>query len=135
MWSEPKNWKPDSNFDKNDYNRIKNNILHLIDLLNEVIDIEEYSANLIEMGEDKDYVHNIEAKDCNAFETNTKFISELVPGGDYVKNRTYEPNGRFMFYFELNRLEKKISELYDSLMNQRDGRRHLAFGLGKKEGF
>lgn len=128
MWTKPKtDWKPSDPINLTDYNRIKNNLSHLQEMVARVLP----DVPLQGMGPDKlDYRENIYAPEVNRLEVNL----EALRMGTYswLKNnqRTWYANQSYLDCAELNRLESLSLQLHERLSNQADGRRRLALTLG-----
>lgn len=117
-------------FNASDYNRIKNNLIYLRDLacvLFEEFDIEYVS-------EDKGYADYPYADEINLIEQNLETINENTLSRNYGDTPSYNDNGLFLDYVELNRLEGAELDLYNRLTNQHDGRRMFTWNFGEKGG-
>lgn len=126
MWQEPKiDWNRESRFDKNDYNRIKNNLNYL----------KELSTNLYkdyifeDMGGDRDYYDYIYAEDINMIEDNLERIKNNTFSPVIGNKKIYYPNQSFINFEELNRIERASLLFFENLTGQDSGRKRLAFVL------
>ena len=130
-WITPKtDWKSTDKFNIVDYNRIKNNLLYLQWLANE-LHPPEIEANL---GDDKtSYTDFFYADEFNAIEEQLDSINGQALELDIGSRQTFYDNGIFIGFRELNRIESAELKLYDLLTNQHDGRRMLTFLLGMTE--
>lgn len=140
MWLEPKtDWKAEiidgeyvgDRFNAEDYNRIKNNLQHLRDIA--VTVWEEFEIHNV--GPDKTFEDYFYAEEINKLEENLVTIASSTTKKDYGKAPLYMDNAPTMDYFELNRLESAILDLYDRLNNAYSGRRMFTFNFGSKEVF
>ena len=108
-WTEPKtDWDVSSRFDKNDFNRIKNNLNYLKDLAYTLYEAFIYTD----------------------LENNLHRICDSTLALDIGIKKEYFPNQQFINYEELNRIEKAGLRLYELLKGQDTGRKRLAFTLG-----
>ena len=104
-WTEPKtDWNETDRFNISDFNRIKNNLAYLCDAVQAICGYTEFE----DMGNDINYYevmwdYNI----FNAFESNLDIMSMRFYGSLKFGNRlTFYPNGQFIQWKELNRIEK-----------------------------
>ena len=124
------NWSKDDYFNAIDFNRIKNNLVYLQETA-----IKLYKEfNIESIGIDKTYNDYFYADEINIFENNLEKINQSTLKADYGEKMIYKDNENTMTYIELNRLESAILDLYNKLLNQSVGRRHLKFNLGKRGG-
>lgn len=103
-WTTPKtDWEKGDQFNYTDYNRIKNNITYINDMLNEMYPDKAIS---IDLGDDLTYNAGYTSSQFNAFEDAVESFKRS--GQDYVIGNTKHFNGNdaFIDYAELNRLEK-----------------------------
>ena len=88
-WIEPKtDWTPSNRFNIEDYNRIKNNLLHLYDIALLLIgnfEIENMGNDLV-VGTDEYQDWRVEI--FNSFENNLHIINEKVIKGDIGSKKT-----------------------------------------------
>lgn len=140
MWETPKtdwHYELDSEglyvgdrFNATDFNRIKNNLEYLRELAIEMYDDFTIHA----LGADrtpKDYFY---ADEINQLEENLNTVNQKSIKGAYGNSPSYTANGNIIDFTELNRLEGAISDLYDKLSNQNDGRRTFTWNFGMKGG-
>ena len=126
-WTEPKtDWDVSSRFDKNDFNRIKNNLNYLKDLAYTLYEVFGYT----DLGADRSYSDYVYADEINEIENNLHRISDSTLTLDIGVKKEYFPNQPFINYEELNRIEKAGLRLYELLKGQDTGRKRLAFTLG-----
>ena len=129
MWVQPKtDWSKDDYFNAVDFNRIKNNLVSLRDIANKMYK----DFDIISLGNDKIYRDYFYADEINLIEDNFEKINRLTINASYGEKPIYRDNGYIMTFEELNRLEKAMLDLYDKLVNQAEGLRHLTFNLGKR---
>jgi hypothetical protein len=126
-WTEPKtDWDRNSRFDKNDFNRIKNNLYYLKELAYTLYEVFGYT----DLGADRSYSDYVYADEINEIENNLHRISESTLMLDIGIKKEYFPNQAFINYEELNRIEKAGLRLYELLIGQDTGKKRLAFTLG-----
>lgn len=127
MWISPKtDWGRESIFDKDDYNRIKNNLNYLKELVNKLYKDFDYTN----MGADRGYFDFIYAEDINDIENNLENICSASFNPNIGSKKTYYANQLFINFEELNRIESASLLLYENLKSQDIGRKKLAFNLG-----
>lgn len=131
-WETPKtNWVSTDRFNISDYNRIKNNIVYLEEIGNEVYK----SFVLSEMGEDKtSYAGFWTPAEFNLFETNLELIKQNFPASDIGASKVFFENGPFIDYQELNRIESALLKYYTMAIQQMAIIPRLAFRLGNVKG-
>lgn len=131
VWQQPKtDWKESDYFNVEDYNRIKGNLneLHRMAL----VYWEEFPWD--EMGEDKTWEdYGFYSDEINCFESNVEHIC----GGTYPfpvgERKVFYDNQPFIDWKELNRVESACLMIYENIRNVINGRRRLAFKLGRRE--
>ena len=125
-WITPKtNWASSDYFNIEDYNRIKNNLEWLQEMINQTYPSISISA----MGADKTYSDYIYADEFNLFETNLDSMkSWIVPLG-IESGILYSENAPTPNYTELNRIESATLKMYENLSGQIVGRPMLSFTL------
>lgn len=117
-------------FNASDFNRIKNNLIYLRDLA-----IKMYTEFDIEkVSDDKGYADYPYADEINAIEDNLDTINEHTISRNYGVKQTFNDNGAFIDFNELNRIEGAELDLYDRLTNEHDGRRMFTWNFGMKGG-
>lgn len=128
LWHTPKtNWKATDRFNYVDYNRIKNNLIYLHDLAQEVYK----QFQIADMGEDiTDYTGWFTAAAFNAFESNLETINKNIFTQDYGVSQRFFDNGAFIQWQELNRIESATLQMNDLLERQKATLRKLPFRLG-----
>lgn len=141
-WQEPKtNWSAQDAFNYKDYNRIKNNLIHLHEQV-----CEEWGNFRIEdMGEDLIAPENVEANTptekfmydamrFNAFEANVDTINQNMLTKDYGFRQTFYYNGAFPKPEEFNRIEKASLRMKQIIEGKKAGKIRLPFRLGAPKG-
>ncbi len=135
-WQTPKtNWK--ATYDSSgrligdyvnieDYNRIKNNLLYLRDM---VIDFFG-PVQPFPVGTDKTYGDYYYAFEWNYIENGLEILENAIKLWDFGDKMTFYDNGRFIPYDELNRIESAELKIYENLNSSADSRRRFAFTLG-----
>jgi len=129
-WSTPKtNWSATDSFNIADYNRIKNNLQYLHDE-SELI-YGEY--DIIDMGSDiSSYAGYWDVAKFNAFEQNLNTINEQMINANIGQPMTFYPNGVFIGFAELNRIENATLTLKATIDGWYEAMATLPFRLGAK---
>ncbi len=132
IWQEPKtDWTVEDRINFKDYNRIRNNILYVY---NEAVDMFG-NFDIEDMGEEMEsYEENWKVQYFNAFESNIDIINKHMMSKDYGFKQTFYPNGIFIGYAELNRIEGAIRGMKGTIDGIIAGRRRLPFRLGYPKG-
>lgn len=130
IWTKPKtDWKPTDRFNKEDFNRIKNNMIFLHDVGSEMygeFDIED-------MGEDiTSYADYWNVSHFNAIENNLDIINKNTVQEDFGLKQTFYPNGLFIRFSELNRIEQAQARIYQLVQGWINARASIPFRLGAK---
>lgn len=133
FWQVPKtDWKSTDRLNYADFNRIRGNIMWLHKKAQELCKAFE----LDNMGaEINSYKARWKASDFNAFETNLEKINNAMYTQDFGASQTFYPNGVFIGYSELNRIENACLNMKDVLDRQEKTLRRLGFRLGNYKGF
>lgn len=131
-WVEPKtNWKSTDRFNFVDYNRIKNNLLYVhnrASILSRKFEIQN-------MGNDiTSYAIYWDAEQFNLFEQNLEIINKNFLKRDYGEFQKFYPNGVFIKWDELNRIESAILSMKTYLDVVSKTVNHLMFRLGTFKG-
>lgn len=128
-WVTPKvNWKSTDKFNIEDYNRIKNNLEYLHERACKLY----LSFDIEDMGEDLlTYTPDWDVDRFNEFERNLDEINKHVYTQDFGASQTFYPNGVFIKYDELNRIENATLLMKILLDNQQAGIRRLPFKFGR----
>lgn len=131
-WEQPKtDWKRTDKFNFTDYNRIKNNLL----ILSEMITIIKKDIKIEDMGDDiEDYTEYWNVSVFNKFEKNLEKITkeiEKIYEKDYGKSQTFFANGVFIKFDELNRIESATLDIYKKIIYYQKGLRKIPFVLGR----
>ena len=128
-WTEPKtNWVKTDKFNYSDFNRIKNNLNYLRDKVIQLIRPVDISDMGVDMSSYSEYW---DVDVFNMFESNLEEIARNSYGKDYGEKQTFYPNGMFIKYDELNRIESATLDIYNMLMAQEAGLRKIPFTLGR----
>ena len=112
-----------------DYNRIKNNLIYLRDL------VEDFFGNLetFTVGADKtSHAEYYYADEWNLIEDGLQKIQDRINLWDFGEKQTFFDNGQFIAYAELNRIESAELKLYEVINNSAVNRQRLAFRLGTR---
>lgn len=132
IWQIPKtDWTAEDRFNYKDYNRIRNNLLYLHDEVSKVwgdFDIEYMGAEI------ESYRADWKAEYFNAFETNIDTINKNMFTQDYGFRQTFYPNGIFISFSELNRIESAILSMKQIIEGKIAGQRRLPFRCGSPKG-
>lgn len=123
-------WKIGDRFNAVDYNRIKNNLYVLNNLVNEVY----CPLEIGDMGDDKNFTSWFYAKEFNLFEKNLETINGAAFGENIGETKTFFANGPFIDYTELNRLEDAMLSFFVKGTEQKKLLPRLAFRLGGTKG-
>jgi hypothetical protein len=128
-WINPKtDWTKNDRFNYSDYNRIKNNLNYLHEKTEQLVK----PVDIGDMGEDiTSYLTYWDVNVFNLFEKNLGAIAKASYGKDYGYSQTFYPNGAFIKYDELNRIESACIDIYNMLMAQEAGLRKIPFVLGR----
>ena len=129
-WTTPKtNWTDTDRFNIGDFNRIKNNLQYLHDE-SELI----YGQYTIEsMGTDiSSYAGFWDVDLFNAIENNLQTINEHMINEPIGTKMTFYPNGVFIGYAELNRIESASLTLKATIDGWYEAMATLPFRLGAK---
>lgn len=121
-------------FNVTDYNRIKNNLLHLKTLADEFIG----AVPTITVGADKhlptttfDYANDhFFADEINLIENGLHTLGNLMPYVNIGSKQTFYENGRFIDADELNRIESAELRLFNMLTDSINGKMRLAIRFG-----
>lgn len=128
-WSTPKtDWQASDTFSITDYNRIKNNILMIFEYI-----VGRYGDEIeyYDMGEDiVSYSGYYDVNMWNAIEENVELISSYKAGTSGLK-QTFYPNGQFVKYTELNRIEGLTKMFENEIQGWILGRLRLPMVLGR----
>ena len=120
-------WLSSDRFNIEDYNRIRNNILYIHGIANQVYP----SFELESMGESKNsYDGYWTANEFNAIESNVSAINDHILSKDYGVSQRFFPNGAFIKWDELNIIESAISSMNAILARQKGSIPRLQFRLG-----
>ena len=132
IWQEPKtDWKANDRFNFKDYNRIRNNILFLYDEASEMFG----GFSIEDMGEEvESYKVNWKVAYFNAFESNIDVINKNMMNRDYGYRQTFYPNGIFIGFAELNRIEGAALGMKRTIDGIIAGQRRLPFRCGAPKG-
>lgn len=128
-WTTPvTNWTADRKFNLEDYNRIKNNLKYLRTLADSIY----RSFDITELGEDlSDEEHWWSPIEINALEDalDEIFRASALPI-NIGEKKSFQYNGLFIQYLELNRIESACLNIYTLAQSQARTRKHLKLVLG-----
>lgn len=129
-WTTPKtNWIASDSFNISDYNRIKNNLQYLHDESENIFG--QYA--IIDMGSDiSSYAGYWNVDLFNAIESNLQTINEHMLNLPIGAKLTFYPNGVFIGYAELNRIENASIMLKSTIDGWYEAMAILPFRLGAK---
>lgn len=125
-WTEPKtNWTENDYFNIEDYNRIKNNIDYLMKEVGYVVK----PVDGTDMGEDVTSTLVVwKSEQFNAIENNMDKV--MIAMSDEFDTRRYFPNGAFVNWDSLNRIEQACLDTYTGVKKQETCLTRLDFRLG-----
>lgn len=127
-WTTPKtNWKSTDYFNYWDFNRIKGNLAYL----HEQVCLLCKDITIDNMGTDKGWTTLIYADDFNKFEKNLEKINLACYSFNIGTTLRFYPNGGFIKYDELNRIESASLRLYNQLTRHKQSLRKLPFKMGR----
>lgn len=102
-WITPKtNWAKTDKFTIADYNRIKNNLLHINDLLNQMF---PQKAQPLDLGNDVTYSDRYLPSQFNAFEDALESFTRVGSDVNIGEKKIFYGNTPFIDFQELNRIE------------------------------
>lgn len=131
-WIEPKtDWSSSSRFNIEDYNRIKNNLVHLHDVALVRIGAFEIEDMGVDLVVDMDEGKNWDVDVFNAIENNLHTISNKIINADIGAKKTFYENGLLPDFAELNRIESVSLRNKNALDNLSAGLRRIPFKLGQ----
>lgn len=131
-WITPKtDWNENDRVNISDYNRIKNNLIHLHEL---AVSLWK-SFEISDMGMDIDgYEGYWDVDVFNMFETNLDKININIFPQDFGVSQRFFENGPFIKWDELNRIESASLKMKNMLESQKKGIARVAFRLGNYKG-
>lgn len=121
-----------------DYNRIKNNLLYLRELAQQLVGV----VPEVTVGADKHEIDdanpdwdndNYFADEWNLIEDALETIDDSLGWIDFGQKEVFYENGRFIDAVELNRIERASLSLYEIINNSIAHKTRLAFRLGTRE--
>ena len=127
-WITPKtNWTVNDRFNIADFNRIKNNVFIVSCLCSSLYE----SFEIEDMGDDiTSFTGYWDVNYFNAIESNVENISRNIPNVTPTK-MTFYPNGKFIPYTELNRIEGITARFSDLVDGWLDGLIRLPMVVGR----
>lgn len=127
-WIAPKvNWVSTDRFGIKDFNRIRNNIIALKELIEPDFGVLE----LVSMGEElTEYTGRWQVEHFNAFERNLEIFNQYLPLDNFGTSQSFYYNGMFIKYDELNRIENLLLRFMNYATKRKVGVRKLPFRLG-----
>lgn len=132
-WITPKtDWTENSFINYQDINRILGNLRYLKELAYHL-----YPSKIPDVGvaDKSGYGVDLYADEVNKIEQN---LTDLNNGTlvYYIGNqKTFQDNGAWIDYVELNRIENAMLQLYTEMKYQSDSLPHLAFTMGGEKRF
>lgn len=131
---EPKtNWASDDKFNIADYNRILNNLKAISSTIEKVYK----QVETVDMGDEipeESYSTYWDVKYFNAFEKNVATLETFLGIEATGFSKTFYPNGVFIDWQELNRIEKSIEDMAERLVREIACLERLDFRLGNFKG-
>lgn len=131
-WIEPKtDWKATDRVGFVDYNRIIGNLTYLKAYF------DTFFNNLTEvsLGEEKDVESLIYAREINAIEVALETLNAETFNFNIGETKEYMANRRTLDFNELNRIERALFLLHQTMVIQRENVVRLAIKLGGQKGF
>ena len=129
-WITPKtDWVSTDYFNAVDYNRIKNNLDQISDMVGSLYLTTELDGEILP---DATYVDRPSAYKLNQIELRLASLADLV-GADFGDSVTFSDFGLSIRFDELNRIESASLTLYNMVKNQLSALPMLSFGLGLQE--
>lgn len=127
MWTEPKtDWKITDKINKDDFNRVRGNLMALQELAAEV-----YPEFLLRLPDEKGYSDWPYADEYNLIEQALETVNVQTYQFDIGSTKTFYDNQPYIKWDEFQRIEEAMLRLYNHLQNQAAGRPRLAFVLGR----
>lgn len=123
-WQEPKtDWVSTDAVSFEHYNRIKGNIEYIHELAESLY----AEFDIRDMGTEKSAVSLYTAEEWNKFEENIDAINKSTYPQQIGVKKTFFPNGMFIKFDELNRLESALMSMHKLLTVQKRNKRRLSF--------
>ena len=131
-WIEPKtDWKSTDKVGFVDYNRIIGNLAYLKAYFDTFFkDLTEVS-----LGEEKDVESLIYAREINVIEVALETLNAETFNFNIGETKEYMANRRTLDFNELNRIERALFLLHQTMVIQRENVVRLAIKLGGQKGF
>ncbi len=131
-WITPKtDWgQPTDRLDAPNYNRIKNNLVYLHELAQELYRMFPVG----DMGPDKTYSSFYYADEINMLADNLELINTNTYPLDIGEKKVYMQNQTFVGWDDLNRIESACLRIYKLLSEQKANLSRLSFRLGNLRG-
>ena len=131
-WIEPKtDWKSTDRVNTVDYNRIIGNLAYLKAYFDTFFkDLTEVS-----LGEEKAVESLIYAREINAIEVALETLNAETFNFNIGETKEYMANRRTLDFNELNRIERALFLLHQTMVIQRENVVRLAIKLGGQKGF
>lgn len=131
-WITPKtDWTSTDRFNIEDFNRIRSNTEIALRYVSAVygLPIEAVAENL------SDYSEVFRAEDFNEIENAIEVIGRYITDYEVGFKKTFYPNGMFITYMELNRIEKILAYLEDDITKWLNSLYSLPMVLGRDRDF
>lgn len=126
-WITPKtDWKSTDYFNAVDYNRIKNNLLQISNMVGTLYLTTNLDGEILP---DATYVDRPSAYKLNQIELRLASLADLVDA-DFGNSVTFSDFGLSIRFDELNRIESASLTLYNMVKNQLSALPMLSFRLG-----
>ena len=127
-WITPKvNWVSTDRFNLKDFNRIRNNMIALQELIEPDFGIIELHS----MGEElTEYSGRWSVEHFNAFEKNLEIFNQYLPLDNFGVSQSFYYNGLFIKHDELNRIENLLLRFMNYATKRKVGVRKVPFRLG-----
>ena len=132
-WTTPKtDWTASTFINYQDINRILGNLRYLKDLASHL-----YANRIpdVDVNDKSGYGVDLYADEVNKIEKNLLDINNATLRYSIGTSKTFQDNGAWIDYVELNRIESATLQLYTEMTYQHDNLDRLAFTLGGERKF
>lgn len=122
-------WTSSDKFNISDYNRIHGNLNLIKDTIERIYKQIE-TEDMEEKIPDGSYTSYWDVNYFNAFEKNVATMEKALGTNWTGFSKTFYPNGVFIDWQELNRIEKSIADMVERLNREIAGLERITFRLG-----
>lgn len=136
-WTPPKvNWTAETFINYNDINRIVNNLKYLKELASHLYTTKIKDVTVVQKyGFGQSGYTDLYADEINDIEEALTSLNVGTLNYNIGDQKTYQDNGAYIDYVELNRIESSMYKLQMEMMFQIDNLDRLAFTLGGERKF